>query len=39
MLENNFGIDKETDFLISKGYRVLTNLQWDVLFIKNDFII
>jgi FkbM family methyltransferase len=39
LLENNYGIEKETEFLIANGYRVLTNIQWDVLFIKNDFII
>jgi len=36
LLENNYGIDKETQFLESKGYKILTNIQWDVIFIKNN---
>jgi FkbM family methyltransferase len=34
LLENNYGISKETEFLIQKGFRVLGNIQWDVVFIK-----
>jgi FkbM family methyltransferase len=35
LIENNYGLQKETDFLISKGYRVSGNIQWDTVFIKN----
>jgi FkbM family methyltransferase len=35
LLENNYGIEKETQFLAEKGFRVLGNIQWDVVFIKN----
>lgn len=37
LIENNYGLQKETDFLISKGYRLLGNIQWDSVFVKNDF--
>lgn len=39
LIENNYGLKKETDFLNSKGYRLLGNIQWDSVFIKNSFII
>lgn len=39
LIENNYGLDNETNFLISKGYKLLGNIQWDSVFIKNDFII
>jgi FkbM family methyltransferase len=39
LIENNYGLEKETDFLISKGYRLLGNIEWDSVFLKNDFII
>lgn len=39
MIENNYGLEKETNFLIKKGYRLFGNIQWDSVFIKNDFII
>jgi FkbM family methyltransferase len=35
LLENNYGISKETELLTQKGYRVLGNIQWDVVFVKN----
>jgi FkbM family methyltransferase len=37
MIENNYGLEKETEFLLSKGYKLLGNIQWDSVFIKNDF--
>ena len=36
LLENNYGIEKETEFLFNNGYEILTNIQWDVVFIKKD---
>jgi FkbM family methyltransferase len=36
LLENNYGIDKEFNFLVSKGFKVLGNIEWDVVFIKNN---
>jgi len=39
LIENNYGLEKETNFLISKGYKLLGNIQWDVVFIKNNFVI
>lgn len=35
LLENNYGIDKEFNFLVSKGFKVLGNIEWDVVFVKN----
>jgi FkbM family methyltransferase len=37
LIENNYGLEKETEFLKSKGYRLLGNIQWDSVFVKNDF--
>ncbi len=37
LIENNYGLQKETEFLKSKGYKLLGNIQWDVVFVKNDF--
>lgn len=37
LIENNYGLEKETEFLMSKGYKLLGNIQWDVVFVKNDF--
>lgn len=37
LIENNYGLEKETEFLISKGYKPLGNIQWDVVFVKNTF--
>ena len=34
LLENNYGIDNELKFLEEKGYKVLGNIQWDVVFVK-----
>lgn len=36
LIENNYGLDKETDYLISKGYKLLGNIQWDSIFVKNN---
>jgi FkbM family methyltransferase len=36
LIENNYGLDKETTYLISKGYKLLGNIQWDSVFVKND---
>ena len=35
LIENNYGIDKETEFLISKGYKLIGNIEWDCVFIKD----
>lgn len=37
LIENNYGLEKETEFLMSKGYKLLGNIQWDVVFVKTDF--
>lgn len=37
LIENNYGLEKETEFLMSKGYKPLGNIQWDVVFVKTDF--
>jgi FkbM family methyltransferase len=34
LIENNYGLSKETEFLISKGYKLLGNIQWDSVFVK-----
>lgn len=39
LIENNYGLDKEISFLNSKGYKLLGNIQWDSVFVKNSFII
>lgn len=39
LIENNYGLEKETEFLISKGYKLIGNIQWDSVFVKNDFLI
>lgn len=36
LIENNYGLEKETNFLISKGYTHVGNIQWDSVFIKNN---
>ena len=36
LIENNYGLDKETEFLISKGYKFFGNIQWDAVFVKNN---
>jgi FkbM family methyltransferase len=36
LIENNYGLDKETDFLIEKGYKFIGNIEWDSVFIKNN---
>jgi FkbM family methyltransferase len=38
LIENNYGLQKETEFLINKGYKLLGNIQWDSVFVKNDFV-
>ena len=35
LIENNYGLQKETEFLSSKGYTLHSNIQWDSVFIKN----
>jgi FkbM family methyltransferase len=35
LIENNYGIDKETEFLTSKGYKLIGNIQWDCVFVKD----
>jgi len=37
LIENNYGLEKETSFLMDKGYKLLGNIQWDSVFVKNDF--
>ena len=37
LIENNYGLEKETEFLVSKGYKLLGNIQWDSVFVKNEF--
>jgi len=39
LIENNYGLEKETEFLLDKGYYLFGNVQWDSIFIKNDFIV
>jgi FkbM family methyltransferase len=39
LIENNYGLEKETEFLVSKGYKLLGNIQWDSVFVKNEFTI
>jgi FkbM family methyltransferase len=34
LIENNYGLEKETSFLNSKGYTHAGNIQWDSVFIK-----
>lgn len=36
MIENNYGLERETKFLLEKGYGLLGNIQWDSIFIKKD---
>jgi len=36
LIENNYGLDKETKFLIGKGYKFIGNIEWDSVFIKNN---
>ena len=35
LIENNYGLQKETEFLTSKGYTLHSNIQWDSVFIKS----
>lgn len=35
LIENNYGMDKEIEFLKEKGYTLLGNIEWDLVFIKN----
>ncbi len=39
LIENNYGLDKETLFLQNKGYNLLGNIQWDSVFVKNSLVI
>lgn len=34
LIENNYGLEGEVEFLESKGYKLLGNIQWDSIFIK-----
>lgn len=34
LIENNYGLQKETEFLLSKGYKQHSNIQWDSVFVK-----
>lgn len=36
LIENNYGLQKETEFLLQKGYYIAGNIQWDSVFIKNN---
>ena len=36
IIENNYGLDKETKFLLNKGYKLLGNIQWDAVFVKHN---
>lgn len=36
LIENNYGLNKEIDFLSNKGYKLLGNIQWDSIFVKNN---
>jgi hypothetical protein len=36
LIENNYGLDKESQFLASKGYNHIGNIQWDSVFVKNN---
>jgi FkbM family methyltransferase len=35
LIENNYGLEKETEFLKGKGYKYLGNIEWDSVFVKN----
>jgi FkbM family methyltransferase len=35
LIENNYGIEKETEFLTNKGYKFVGNIEWDCVFIKD----
>jgi hypothetical protein len=37
LIENNYGLTSETEFLKSKGYSLVGNIQWDAVFVKNTF--
>ena len=39
LIENNYGLDKETEFLQEKGYKHYGNIEWDSVFIKNSIIL
>ena len=36
LIENNYGLKKETNFLNLKGYTHVGNIQWDSVFVKNN---
>jgi FkbM family methyltransferase len=38
LIENNYGLSEETEFLKQKGYTLAGNIQWDCVFIKNNLI-
>ena len=37
LIENNYGISEETEFLKQKGYSLTGNIQWDCVFVKNNY--
>ena len=39
LIENNYGLEKETEFLKNKGYNLLGNIQWDSVFVKNSLVL
>lgn len=34
LIENNYGLEKESEFLANKGYKNVFNIQWDSVFVK-----
>jgi len=36
LIENNYGLNKEIEFLSNKGYKLPGNIQWDSIFVKNN---
>jgi len=37
LIENNYGLNEETEFLKEKGYSLVGNIQWDCVFVKNNY--
>jgi len=35
MLENNYGLEREHELLVSKGYRLWKKIQWDDIYVKD----
>ena len=36
LIENNYGLEDEAEFLKAKGYTMIGNIQWDSVFLKNN---